>query len=72
MSVVMETLRKIQAAESFIPEFSERMREDRIRAAALAKHKLEVQKTLRAQNPQLTEAEFRKNWVAFCAITQVI
>ena len=71
MSVLVERLQKIQMAESFIPQFSERKREDRVRAVALAKVKFDLQKELRAKHPELTDQEFRKHWVAFCAINNV-
>ncbi len=68
VSEILEKLMKIQVAEQFIPSFSERKRDDRIRAASLAKQKLELQNQLRKIHPELTDQEFRKHWVALCTI----
>lgn len=58
-------------AENFIPQFSERMKTHRIKAASLAKLKLQLQNELRAKHPELNDQEFRKHWVALCAINNM-
>lgn len=71
--MVNELLKTIQTGESFIPsQFNERGREDRMRSVSLARKKLALQQHMRNKNPHLSPAEFKRHWLAFCAMQDFI
>ena len=65
----MELLTAVKASESFIPEaYGDKLQADRIRAVSVARKKLAIQQAMRLKFPEMSNAEFKKNWVALNAM----